>query len=89
MPITVRNKEADALMAEIRKATGKGPSEVVLEALRKWAGELDEHRAEKRRRFDEWYKEYLVRLERDYPHVRSTSTEEIFDEMYDENGLPR
>jgi antitoxin VapB len=83
VPINIKNREAEALVAELKAATGKGASELILELLRK---EAERHRRfrdieERKRRIDAITKRYAARLPSDPP-----TPDEIIG--YDENGLP-
>ena len=90
MSINIKNKEADRLLAELKSATGKGASELVLELLRK---EHERIAREQKRRPDEAEVERILaatremqRLWRESPVIDPRSPDEILG--YDENGLP-
>jgi antitoxin VapB len=90
MSINIKNKEADRLLAELKSATGKGASELILELLR--AEHARVARTE-RPRPDEAEVERILaatremqRLWRESPVIDSRSPDEILG--YDENGLP-
>jgi len=90
MSINIKNKEADRLVTEIKKLTGKGASEVVLELLRAErarleAGEHAEEKEERVRRALEATRE-MQRLWQESPVVDPRPIDEIL--AYDENGLP-
>jgi len=90
MSINIKNKEADRLLAELKRVTGKGASELVLELLRK---EHERIAREQKRRPDEAEVERILaatremqRLWRESPVIDPRSPDEILG--YDENGLP-
>jgi hypothetical protein len=80
MAINFRNREVQALLAEIRAATGKEPSRVILELLRQ---EVVRQRrfARRRRRIAAISRRYRARLK-----SRRTSPEDIIG--YDADGVP-
>ena len=83
MSVNIKNREVEALLAEIKAATRKGTSRIVLELLRKEAQRLRRTLGtdNRRRKVDEITRRYRARLpERPLP------AEEIVG--YDENGLP-
>ena len=83
MAINIKNREVEELLREIKLATGKGPSAVVLELVRKEAERLRrEHNVEeKRRAIEEISKRYRSRI---------VGEPKPIDEIigYDEDGLP-
>ena len=90
MSINIKNKEADRLLAELKSATGKGASEVVLDLLRKEHARIAD---EGPRRPDKAEVERILaatremqRLWRESPVIDPRSPDEILG--YDENGLP-
>jgi antitoxin VapB len=86
MSINIKNREAEALLEELKAATGKGTSQLVLELLRREASRL---RARRIRSADE-AEARLVLLHRELatqPVLDPRSPDEILG--YDENGLPR
>jgi antitoxin VapB len=89
MSINVKNKEADRLLAELKSATGKGASELILELLRaeraRLAAAEPATEAERVRRAIEATRE-MQRLWRESPVIDPRSPDEILG--YDENGLP-
>jgi len=90
MSINIKNKEADRLVAEIKEATGKGASEIILELLRAERARLTastrtETEEERIRRALDATRE-IQRLWRDSAVVDPRPIEEIL--AYDENGLP-
>jgi antitoxin VapB len=89
MSINIKNKEADRLLAELKDATGKGASELILELLRAERARLAEAgpatEEERVRRALEATRE-MQRLWRESPVIDPRSPDEILG--YDENGLP-
>lgn len=90
MSINIKNREADRLLAELRRATGKGASEVVLGLLKK---EHERIAREERPRPDSAEVERILaatremqRLWRESPVIDPRSPDEILG--YDESGLP-
>ena len=83
MAINIKNREVEALLAEIKAATGKGPSRVVLELLRREVDRLRRERQvdRRRRRIAAIARRYRARLKRKPP-----SPDEIVG--YDADGLP-
>jgi antitoxin VapB len=83
MAINIKNREVEALLAEIRAATGKGPSRVVLELLRREVDQLRRQRqvGRRRRRIAAISKRYRARLK-----ARRMSPDDIIG--YDADGLP-
>jgi antitoxin VapB len=82
--INIKNREAEALLCEIKAATGKGATEIVLGLARAEAERLRKQRDVERRRrlIDEASERYAARLGPDRPSL---------DELvgYGEDGLPR
>jgi antitoxin VapB len=90
MSINIKNKEADRLLAELKRATGKGASELVLGLLRKEHANFTQGRppqADKAEveRILEATRE-MQRFWRESPVVDPRSPDDIL--CYDENGLP-
>lgn len=83
MAINIKNREVEALFDEIKLATGKGPTSVMLELLRREATRIRRERDidERRRKIDEISKRYCAKL----PPNPETPDEII---GYDEDGLP-
>ena len=83
MSINIKNREAETLLAEIKAATGKGTSQVVLELLRKEASRFRRQRrlGERRSRIEALSRRYSARLP-----TRPETPDEIVG--YDERGLP-
>lgn len=83
MALNVKNREVEALIAELKAATGKGTTELLLDVLRR------ETAAERRRRdIDErraGVEEIVKRYNARRPKERRTPDEII---GYDERGLP-
>lgn len=86
MSINIKNKEAERLLAEIKRSTGKGTSQVVLELLRAERAKLD---ADKERRVAEalewtrrWQAKIAAATRPDAPPI-----DEIL--QWDEHGLPK
>jgi len=84
MSINIKNREAEALIAEIKTATGKGTSQIVVDLLRTEASRLRRIRdiERRRRRIKELARRYSARLPEN-----PLSPDEIIG--YDENGLPK
>lgn len=84
MSVNIKNREVEALLAEIKKATGKGTSGIVLELLRREAARLRRLRSvgQRRRRIERIARRYSARLP-----ARPATPEAIVG--YDEDGLPR
>ncbi len=84
MAINIKNREAEALLCEIKAATGKGGTEIVLDLAQAEADRLRKQRDIERRRrlIDEASEHYAARLGPDRPSL---------DELagYGEDGLPR
>lgn len=90
MSINIKNQEADRLLAELKKTTGKGASELVLDLLRKEHARMAR---EERPQPDQAEIERILaatremqRLWRESPVVDPRTPDEILG--YDENGLP-
>jgi antitoxin VapB len=90
MSINIKNKEADRLLAELKSATGKGASEVVLDLLRREHARIA---ADQPSRPDKAEVERILavtremqRLWRESPVIDPRTPDEILG--YDENGLP-
>jgi hypothetical protein len=83
MAINIKNREVEALLAEIKAVTGKGPSRVVLELLRREVEQIRRQRqvARRRRRIAAISQRYRARLK-----GRRMSPDEIIG--YDADGLP-
>jgi hypothetical protein len=86
MSINIKNKEFERLLSDLKKRTGKGTTDLLLELVRKEQARLDEEREREgaaalesaRMLRESWNKR---------PLVDPRSADEILD--YDENGLPR
>lgn len=86
MSINVKNAEAEALILELKRRTGKGTTDLLLDLLRREKARLEEEKEEKVKRAMEVNRRIRERwLAR--PVVDPRTAEEILD--YDENGLPR
>lgn len=86
MSINIKNKEAERLLGEIKKMTGKGATDLVLELLRQEKARLDG--ALEREIADGLESARILREEwNKRPLVDPRPIDEILD--YDENGLPR
>ena len=89
MSVNIKNKEVDRLLADLKKATGKGASQIVLDLLRAERARIDAAHAtprdERVRRALEATRE-MQRLWRESPVVDPRTPDEIL--AYDENGLP-
>jgi hypothetical protein len=83
MSVNIKNREVEALLAEIKAATGKGTSRIVLELMRKEAARLRRQRGidERRRRIEALSRRYSARLP-----ARPAAPDEIVG--YDDEGLP-
>jgi hypothetical protein len=83
MSVNIKNREVEALLAELKAATGNGPSRIVLELLRKEAARLRREREvdERRRRIAAVTRRYSARLP-----SRPAAPDAIVG--YDEDGLP-
>ena len=85
MSINIKNREAEALLAELKRRTGRGATDLLLELLRHEnarlekasEAELDRARADTRALVDRWHARELVD-----PRM----VEDIL--AYDEDGLP-
>lgn len=84
MSINIKNREAEALLQELKAATGKGTSEIVLELLREGVA-----RQRRRSNRDERFRNIMEIAER-YSSRLGPNPQSI-DEIigYDENGLPK
>lgn len=84
MSINIKNRDVEALLAEVKAATGRGTTQIVLELLRKEAAYLRRRRevGELRRRIKEISRRYSARLP-----ARPAPPDEVVG--YDEHGLPR
>jgi antitoxin VapB len=84
MSINIKNREAEALLGEIKAATGKGTTELLLELLRAEAERQRKVRDidERRRRLRDICREAAAKLP-----VNPPTPDEIIG--YDEDGLPR
>ena len=90
MSINIKNQEADRLVREIKEATGRGASEIILELLRAERARIAQNRKsldedERVRRALDATRE-IQRLWRESPVIDSRCPDEIV--AYDENGLP-
>ena len=83
MSVNIKNREAEALLAEIKATTGKGTSRIVLELLRREADRIRRQRGvrERRDRIEAITRRYSARLA-----AHPAPPDEIVG--YDENGLP-
>jgi len=90
MSINIKNKEADRLLAELKRATGKGASELILDLLRTERARITSEGAAPAQR--EEVERILAatremqRLWRESPVIDTRTPDEILG--YDENGLP-
>jgi hypothetical protein len=82
MPVNIKNREVEALLAEIKGVTGKGTSQIVLDLLRREAARLRRQHGvdERRRRIEAIGRRYSARLPK-----RPAPPDEIVG--YDETGL--
>ena len=83
MAVNIKNREVEELLAEIKAATGKGTSRVVLDLLRKEAARIRRLRSveHRRREIDALTRRYAARMA-----DRPAAPDEIIG--YDEDGLP-
>ena len=83
MSVNIKNREVEALLDEIKAATGKGTSRIVLELLRKEAGNLRRRRGivERRAKIEAICLRYSARLPAHPPPPEALIG-------YDEDGLP-
>jgi antitoxin VapB len=83
MSVNIKNREVESLLAEIKSATGKGTSRIVLDLLRREVARLRRARGsdQRRREIEEIARRYSGRLPAQPP-----TPEAIVG--YDENGLP-
>jgi antitoxin VapB len=83
MSINIKNREAEALLAELKAATGKGTTPIVLELLRDAVGRRRKETGleERRKLIDEITRRSAAKMTDPRPH------DEIIG--YDEHGLPR
>ncbi|HEY3639110.1 MAG TPA: type II toxin-antitoxin system VapB family antitoxin [Rhizomicrobium sp.] len=91
MSINIKNKEADRLLAELKRATGKGASELIVDLLRKEHVRVAQEKqtpAEKKAELEHILAvtREMQRLWRESPVIDPRSPDEILG--YDENGLP-
>ncbi len=86
MPINIKNREAEALLKELKALTGKGTSKIVLELLRQEAEKLRGDRERdieaRKRRVMEICQQVRAKLKPPIPR----STDDLVG--YDEFGLP-
>ena len=83
MSVNIKNREVEALLGEIKAATGKGTSRIVLELVRKEVARLRKEREVARRRRD--IEALTLRYSARLPDRRSPQEAAI---DYDEDGLP-
>jgi hypothetical protein len=85
MSINIKNKEAERLLEDIKKKTGKGTSEVMLGLLRaehaRLSDELKKQVAEDLKWLEQWRAKIEAKRRPDAPPI-----DEIL--QWDENGLP-
>ncbi len=83
MSVNIKNRKVAALLDEIKAATGKGASRIVLELLRKEAGRLRLPRSmvERRARIEAISRRYSARLSAHPPPPEALVG-------YDQDGLP-
>ena len=84
MAINIKNREVETLLEEIKHATGRGPTAVMLELLRKEVERIRRARdiEERSRRIDE----IVRRSSAKWPAGEGPTPDEIIG--YDEDGLP-
>jgi hypothetical protein len=86
MSINIKNKEFERLLSDLKKRTGKGTTDLLLELVRKEQARLDD---ERERRIREGF-EADERLRKSWyarPLVDPRPLDEIVE--YDEDGLPK
>lgn len=83
MSVNIKNREIEALLAEIKRATRKGATGIVLDLLRREAARLRRQRGvgNRRRRIDALARRYGARLP-----ARPRAPDKIIG--YDKSGLP-
>lgn len=85
MTISIRDPECDRLARDLAKRSGKPITAVVKEALSSYARNADPaSAAAKRAAIEELVEELSKR-----PILDPRSSQEIMDDLYDENGLPK
>jgi len=84
MSVNIKNREVEALLNEIKAATGMGASRIVLELLRNEVARLRRARAfgERRRKIMAISRRYSARLP-----ARPSPPDQIVG--YDQDGLPK
>ncbi|WP_375459134.1 type II toxin-antitoxin system VapB family antitoxin [uncultured Enterovirga sp.] len=85
MSINIKNREAEALVTELKRRTGKGTTDLLLDLLRREKDRLErdiEAEVESALAFNRAFRERWNAL----PIVDPRPIEEIL--AYDENGLP-
>jgi antitoxin VapB len=86
--LNIKDAEVAAKARKLAKLTGKSITDAVSDALDKSLKTAEHHakldRDERIRRTDEIVKRFQASLPPDAPSVQ-----EIMDDMYDENGLPK
>lgn len=88
MAITIRNKTTEAMIREIGRRRGEGPSAVVRYLAESKLDELEGGDPERASRRKEAVREIMA----DRPKLTEQQKREIgrkMDELYDEQGLPR
>ena len=85
MSINIKNKEAERLLTEIKRKTGKGTSEVVLGLLRAEHARLTDDVKRQVEEDVKWLKQWRAKIEAK-KRADAPSIDEIL--QWDENGLP-
>jgi hypothetical protein len=86
MSINIKNREAEELLAELKRRTGRGTTDLLLDLLRKEKARVDERqRAEMAAGLES--AKTLQDAWRSLPALDPRPLDEVID--YDENGLPR
>jgi hypothetical protein len=85
MSINIKNKEAERLLAEIKRKTGKGTSEVVLDLLRAEHARLTEDQQRRVAEALEWTRQWQAKIAAE-TRPDAPAIDEIL--QWDENGLP-
>ena len=85
MTLSIRHPKADRLARELAARTGKSITAVVMEALADYAVKAPPSTTEEKRRgMQELFREWDQ-----LPVVDPRSAQEIMDDFYDEDGLPK
>ena len=88
MPITLRNKQAEEAIRRIGRQTGEGPSAVITRLATAEEGRLAEARERRKRERLRRMDAFLDTLPMPTEEERQ-ATWEAFEDLYDEEGLPK